>query len=44
MVSKTIFEQSFHPTVGLMSRYAIHQHIFGSNLYYKKVDISGLPS
>ncbi len=44
MVSKTIFEQSFHPTVGLMSRYAIHQHIFGSNLYYKKVDITGLPS
>ncbi|HRR50064.1 MAG TPA: hypothetical protein P5293_08970, partial [Bacteroidales bacterium] len=44
MVSKTIYEQSFHPTVGLMSRYAIHQHIFGSNLYYKKVDITGLPT
>jgi hypothetical protein len=43
MVSKTVFEQSFHPTVGLMSRYAIHQHIFGANLYYKKIDIQNLP-
>jgi hypothetical protein len=44
MVSKTIYEQSFHPTVGLMSRYAIHNHIFGANLYYKKVTITGLPT
>jgi hypothetical protein len=44
MVSKTIFEQSFQPTVGLMSRYAIHEHIFGSNLYYKKVRVANLPS
>ena len=44
MVSKTIFEQSFQPTVGLMSRYAIHEHIFGSNLYYKKVMVKNLPA
>jgi len=44
MVSKTIFEQSFQPTVGLMSRYAIYEHIFGSNLYYKKVLVKGIPS
>lgn len=43
LVSKTIFEQSFHPTVGLMSRYALHEHIFGSNLYYQKINITNLP-
>ena len=43
MVSKTIYEQSFHPTVGLMSRYAIHEHIFGSNLYYQYVRCYNLP-
>lgn len=43
LVSKTVFEQSFHPTVGLMSRYALYQHIFGSNLYYQRIQISGLP-
>ena len=43
MVSKTVYEQSFQPTVGLMSRNAIHEHIFGSNLYYKKVTITGMP-
>jgi hypothetical protein len=42
MVSKTVFEQSFHPTVGLMSRYAIHDQIFGSNLYYQKIGIYNL--
>jgi hypothetical protein len=43
LVSKTVFEQSFQPTVGLLSRYAIHQHIFGSNLYYQKINILSLP-
>lgn len=44
MVSKTVFEQSFHPTVGLLSRYAIHQHIFGANLYYQKIGLYNLPA
>ena len=44
LVSKTVFEQSFHPTVGLMSRYALHEHIFGSKLYYQKINIVGLPT
>jgi hypothetical protein len=44
LVSKTVFEQSFHPTVGLMSRYALYEHIFGSNLYYQKINITNLPS
>lgn len=43
LASKTIFEQSFQPTVGLLSRYAIHQHIFGSNLYYQKIITNNLP-
>ena len=43
LVSKTIFEQSFHPTVGLMSRYALYEHIFGSNLYYQRITINNLP-
>jgi len=44
LVSKTVFEQSFHPTIGLMSRYALHEHIFGSNLYYQKIGVYNLPS
>lgn len=44
MVSKTVYEQSFHPTVGLLSRYAIHQHIFGANLYYQKIGLYNLPA
>jgi hypothetical protein len=43
MVSKTVYEQSFHPTVGLMSRYAIHSNIFGSNLYYQTIGVYNLP-
>ncbi len=44
LVSKTVFEQSFQPTIGLMSRYALHQHIFGSALYYQKIGVYNLPS
>ena len=44
LVSRTVYEQSFHPTVGLMSRYALHEHIFGSNLYYQKIGVYNLPS
>lgn len=44
LVSRTVYEQSFHPTVGLMSRYALHEHIFGSSLYYQKIGVYNLPS
>jgi len=44
LASKTIFEQSFQPTIGLLSRYAIHQHIFGSNLYYQRIRVVNLPT
>ena len=42
LVSKATFENSFNPTVGLMSRYAIHEHMFGASNYYVKIDISNL--
>ena len=44
LVSKATFEDSFNPAVGLMSRYAIHSHIFGAANYYQKCTISNLPS
>lgn len=44
MVSKTVFEQSFQPTIGLLSRYAIHSQIFGSSNYYQRVTVVNLPS
>ena len=37
LASKATFENSFNPTIGLMSRYAIHSHIFGAALYYRYV-------
>lgn len=41
--SKATFEDSFQPVVGLMSRYAIHTHIFGAKLYYQKITVTNLP-
>lgn len=43
LVSKAVFEDSFNPTVGLMSRYAIHQHIFGAENYYIQVAAQNMP-
>jgi hypothetical protein len=37
LASKATYENSFNPTIGLMSRYAIHSHIFGAALYYRYV-------
>lgn len=39
LVSRATFEDSFNPTIGLMSRYAIHDHMFGASLYYEKVTV-----
>ena len=41
---RATFEDSFNPAIGLMSRYAIHQHIFGAQNYYQKVSLTDLPS
>jgi hypothetical protein len=43
MVSKATFEDSFHPTVGLMSRYAIMDHLFGAQDYYIRCVIDNMP-
>jgi hypothetical protein len=42
--AKSTFEDSFNPAVGLMSRYAIHNNIFGSANFYQKVRITGMPT
>jgi hypothetical protein len=42
--ARATFEDSFNPAVGLMSRYAIHNHLFGAANYYQKVRITGMPS
>jgi len=43
LASKAVFENSFHPTVGLMSRYAIHNHMFGAREYYQKINLVNIP-
>lgn len=44
MVSRATFEDSFQPTVGLMSRYGIVENLFGSSLFYRFVLCTNLPS
>jgi len=44
LASRATFENSFHPTIGLMSRYGIHDHLFGSKNYYQKVSLTNLPA
>ena len=40
MASKATFEDSFQPTIGLMSRYAIHQSLFGSHNFYQNIVVN----
>ena len=42
MQMRATFEDSFNPAVGLMSRYAIHNNIFGADLYYTRINVSNL--
>ena len=42
MVSKATYEDSFQPSVGLMSRYAIHEHLFGAYNYYIRVQFDNM--
>jgi hypothetical protein len=42
LVSKATFEDSFNPVVGLMSRYAIHQHMFGAHNYYVNLTVNAM--
>jgi hypothetical protein len=42
MVQRTIGPQDFAPRVGLLTRYGVVDNIFGANLYYHVVIVSGL--
>lgn len=44
LASRATFEDSFQPAVGLMSRYGLHDHLFGSKNYYQKITLLDLPS
>lgn len=43
LANRAVFEDSFNPTIGLMSRYAIHSHIFGAAYYYQLVRLHNMP-
>lgn len=43
MVSKAQFEDSFNPTVGLMSRYGLMDQMFGASNYYVNLGATNLP-
>ena len=43
MMSKTTDYGSFQPGMGLLSRYAIHDHMFGSSNYYQELTFTNLP-
>lgn len=43
MQARAVFEDSFQPSVGLMSRYAILDHLFGSRNYYIRITATDLP-
>jgi hypothetical protein len=42
MVQRTIGPNDFAPRVGLMTRYGVVDNIFGANLYYHVIILSGL--
>ena len=42
--ARSTFEDSFNPAVGLMSRYAIHDHLYGSKNFYQKVTLTNIPT
>jgi hypothetical protein len=42
MLSKTVDYASFQPSIGLMSRYAVHEHLFGASNYYQIVKIDNM--
>ena len=42
--ARSSFEDSFNSAIGLMSRYAIHDNLFGSKEYYQKVNLTNIPT
>ena len=43
MLSKATDYASFQPSIGMLSRYAIVNHIFGASNYYRKLTITSMP-
>ncbi len=43
MMSRTVDYGSFNPAIGLLSRYAIHNTIFGAANYYRQIAVSDMP-
>lgn len=43
LVSKATFEDSFNPALGLMSRYAIMNNLFGATNYYVRCAFNNMP-
>lgn len=43
MLSRATFENSFNPTIGLLSRYGLHSNIFGAENYYQRMVIENMP-
>lgn len=43
MQSKQVDYGSFQPGMGLLSRYAIHDHIFGASNYYRNLSFTNMP-
>lgn len=39
VISKTMEQQSFYPVIGIMSRYAITDNLFGAKNYYRTVNV-----
>ena len=40
MFAKTQGEEDFHPRLGVMTRYAICDHLFGAENYYRYIDVN----
>jgi hypothetical protein len=44
MFSRAVGQEEFQPRIGVLTRYALCNSLFGSELYYRYVDVRGLPS
>lgn len=42
MFSRAVGQEEFQPRIGVMTRYAIANNLFGSELYYRYIDVRGL--
>ena len=44
MFSRAVGQEEFQPRIGVLTRYGLCNNLFGSELYYRYVDVRGLPS